>query len=86
MSRASERAEERIRRVTVGNDAGAFALDLGADIALDPADAAAAQIKAMGWDGASLVLDLVEVDETLARAGVDHQQQSRVLGRRLRIT
>ena len=46
-----------------------FALELGADMALDPQDDAAAQIKAMGRDGASLVLDLVGVDATLAMAG-----------------
>jgi propanol-preferring alcohol dehydrogenase len=46
----------------------AFALELGADVALDPSDDAAAQIKAMGRDGASLVLDLVGYDQTLALA------------------
>ena len=44
----------------------AFALELGADVALHPDDDAGARIKAMGVDGASLVLDLVGVDATLA--------------------
>lgn len=43
----------------------AFALELGADVALHPDDDAGARIKAMGIDGASLVLDLVGVDATL---------------------
>ncbi|MBL7502613.1 alcohol dehydrogenase catalytic domain-containing protein [Frankia sp. CNm7] len=43
-----------------------FALELGADLALDPADGAAAQVRALG--GSSLVLDLVGVDDTLALA------------------
>ena len=43
----------------------AFALELGADLALHPDDGAAGRIKAMGTDGASLVLDLVGVDATL---------------------
>lgn len=57
--------------VVVEKDAGRrdFALEFGADIALDPTDDAAAQIKAMGRDGASLVLDLVGVEQTLALAG-----------------
>lgn len=42
-----------------------FALELGADLALHPDDDAGARIKAMGGDGASLVLDLVGVDATL---------------------
>ena len=46
----------------------AFAGELGADVVLDPDDDAAAQIKAMGLEGASLVLDLVGNDQTLALA------------------
>ena len=46
----------------------AFAAELGADVVLDPADDAAARIKAMGIEGASLVLDLVGSDQTLALA------------------
>jgi propanol-preferring alcohol dehydrogenase len=46
----------------------AFAHELGADTVLDPADDAAARIKAMGLEGASLVLDLVGADDTLALA------------------
>jgi propanol-preferring alcohol dehydrogenase len=45
-----------------------FAGALGADVVLDPADDAAARIKAMGLEGASLVLDLVGADDTLALA------------------
>ena len=45
-----------------------FAGSLGADLVLDPADDAAARIKSMGLEGASLVLDLVGADETLALA------------------
>ncbi|MFM8304800.1 MAG: alcohol dehydrogenase catalytic domain-containing protein [Actinomycetota bacterium] len=43
----------------------AFALELGADVALHPDDDAGARVKAMGVDGASLVLDLVGTDATL---------------------
>jgi propanol-preferring alcohol dehydrogenase len=46
----------------------AFAGELGADVVLDPDDDAAARIKAMGLEGASLVLDLVGNDQTLALA------------------
>jgi propanol-preferring alcohol dehydrogenase len=46
----------------------AFAEQLGADVVLDPADDAAARIKSMGLEGASLVLDLVGSDDTLALA------------------
>jgi propanol-preferring alcohol dehydrogenase len=49
-------------------DRRAFALELGADIALDPADDAAARIKELGWAGATFTLDLVGTDETLALA------------------
>lgn len=45
-----------------------FAAALGADVVLDPADDAAARIKSMGLEGASLVLDLVGADDTLALA------------------
>jgi propanol-preferring alcohol dehydrogenase len=41
-----------------------FALELGADLSLDPADDAAAQIQGLG--GSSLVLDFVGADDTLA--------------------
>jgi propanol-preferring alcohol dehydrogenase len=47
------------------DDRRAFALELGADVALHPDDDAGARIKAMGTDGASLVLDVVGVDATL---------------------
>ena len=47
------------------DDRRAFALELGADHAFHPDDDAGARIKAMGTDGASLVLDLVGVDATL---------------------
>jgi propanol-preferring alcohol dehydrogenase len=43
----------------------AFAVELGADLAFHPDDDAGPRIKAMGTDGASLVLDLVGVDATL---------------------
>ena len=46
----------------------AHAAGLGADVVLDPADDAAARIKSMGTEGASLVLDLVGADPTLALA------------------
>ena len=45
-----------------------FAGRLGADIVLDPADDVAARVKAMGIEGASLVLDFVGSDDTLALA------------------
>ena len=52
--------------VAIEKDPGrrAFALELGADLALDPAYDAAARVQSLG--GASLVLDLVGADETLA--------------------
>lgn len=56
-----------------------FAVDLGADEALDPADDAAARIKAMGRDGASLVLDLVGADDTLALAVGAAARQGKVV-------
>ena len=56
-----------------------FALELGADIALDPADDAAARVKAMGRDGASLVLDIVGNDSTLAMAGAAVGTRGRVV-------
>ncbi|MDR6989187.1 propanol-preferring alcohol dehydrogenase [Paenarthrobacter nitroguajacolicus] len=55
-----------------------FALDLGAHIALDPNDDAAAQIKAMGSDGASFVLDLVGNDKTLEMAGASAAVRGKV--------
>jgi propanol-preferring alcohol dehydrogenase len=56
--------------VAVECDAGrrAFALDLGADIALDPADDTAVRIKGMGHAGATFTLDMVASHETLALA------------------
>jgi propanol-preferring alcohol dehydrogenase len=57
----------------------AFALELGADLALDPADDAAAQIKAMGRNGASLVLDLVGNDQTLAIAAGAAAERGKVV-------
>lgn len=57
----------------------AFALELGADLALDPLDDAAARIKAMGRDGASLVLDLVGIEETLTLAGSAAATQGKVV-------
>jgi len=56
-----------------------FALDLGADVALDPADDAARQIKAMGADGSNLVLDLVGSDDTLALAVGSAARQGKVV-------
>ncbi|MDR6989205.1 D-arabinose 1-dehydrogenase-like Zn-dependent alcohol dehydrogenase [Paenarthrobacter nitroguajacolicus] len=56
-----------------------FALELGADIALDPRDDAAAQIKAMGSDGSSFVLDLVGVEDTLMLAGAAAARQGKVV-------
>ncbi len=56
-----------------------FALELGADLALDPADDAAAQIKAMGRDGASFVLDLVGASETLALGAAASADRGRVV-------
>src|SRR5207244_1223487 len=56
--------------VAVESDAErrAFALELGADLALDPADDAAVQIKQLGWAGATFTLDLVGTDATLSLA------------------
>ena len=54
-----------------------FALELGADVALDPADDAAARIQARG--GSSLVLDLVGADDTLALAVAAATRQSKVV-------
>lgn len=67
--------------VAVEKDEGrrAFALELGADLALDPLDDAAARIKAMGRDGASLVLDLVGAEETLSLAGGAAATQGKVV-------
>jgi propanol-preferring alcohol dehydrogenase len=49
-------------------DRRGFALELGADMALDPADDAAARIKGLGWAGAAFTLDLVASDATLSLA------------------
>lgn len=57
----------------------AFALELGADHAFDPADDAASRIKSMGRDGASLVLDLVGADDTLGLAIGAAARQGRVV-------
>ena len=57
----------------------AFALELGADEALDPADDAATRIKSMGRDGASLVLDLVGADDTLSLATGAAARQGKVV-------
>jgi propanol-preferring alcohol dehydrogenase len=62
----------------------AFALELGADVALDPEDDAAAQIKALAatkgnHDGASLVLDLVGADATLALGAASAGRHGRLV-------
>jgi propanol-preferring alcohol dehydrogenase len=54
--------------VELDQDRRAFALELGADLALDPADEATARIKELGWAGATFTLDLVASDATLAMA------------------
>ena len=56
--------------VAVERDPGrrAFALDLGADFALDPDDDAVTRIRGLGQAGATFTLDLVASDETLALA------------------
>ncbi|MET8978142.1 alcohol dehydrogenase catalytic domain-containing protein [Streptomyces sp. NPDC004539] len=56
-----------------------FALELGADLAFDPLDDAAARIKAMRRDGASFVIDLVGTDETLSLAGSAAAIQGKVV-------
>lgn len=43
-----------------------FALDLGADLAVHPKDDVAAQVRSLRTEGASVVLDLVGGDDTLA--------------------
>ncbi|MCU1377748.1 MAG: hypothetical protein JWN29_731 [Acidimicrobiales bacterium] len=67
--------------VAVEKDPGrrAFALELGADVALDPEDDAAARIKGMGRDGASLVLDLVGADQTLALGAAAAARQGKLV-------
>ncbi len=72
--------------VAVEKDAGrrAFALELGADVALDPEDDAAAQIKSLAaargnHDGASLVLDLVGADPTLALGAAAAARQGKLV-------
>jgi len=57
----------------------AFALELGADVVLDPADDAAARIKVMGLEGASLVLDLVGSDDTLALAAASAARLGKIV-------
>ena len=69
----------RIVAVEPDPERRAFALELGADDALDPADDAAARIKSMGRDGASLVLDLVGADDTLALAVGAAARQGKVV-------
>lgn len=54
--------------VELDPDRRAFALELGADLALDPNDDAAARVKELGWAGATFTLDLVASDATLALA------------------
>lgn len=58
------------RVVVVEPDEGrrAFALDLGADLAVHPDDDVAAQVRSLRRDGASAVFDLVGSDATLALA------------------
>jgi propanol-preferring alcohol dehydrogenase len=72
--------------VAVEKDPGRrrFALELGADVALDPEDDAAAQIKALAkaegnHDGASLVLDLVGADPTLALGAASVARQGKLV-------
>jgi alcohol dehydrogenase, propanol-preferring len=57
----------------------AFAAELGADVVLDPEDDAAAQIKSMGLEGASLVLDLVGNDQTLALAAASAARLGKIV-------
>ena len=57
----------------------AFAGELGADLVLDPADDAAARIKAMGLEGASLVLDFVGADDTLALAAASAARLGKIV-------
>jgi propanol-preferring alcohol dehydrogenase len=57
----------------------AFAAELGADVVLDPDDDAAAQIKSMGLEGASLVLDLVGNDQTLALAAASAARLGKII-------
>jgi alcohol dehydrogenase, propanol-preferring len=54
-----------------------FALELGADLAIDPEDDAAAQIHSRG--GASLVLDLVGIDSTLALGAASVARQGKLM-------
>ena len=72
--------------VAVEKDAGrrAFALELGADVALDPKDDAAEQIASLAaqkgnHDGSSLVLDLVGADETLALGAAAMARQGKLV-------
>jgi propanol-preferring alcohol dehydrogenase len=72
--------------VAVEKDPGrrAFALELGADLALDPEDDAAGQIKSLSaqkgnHDGSSLVLDLVGADATLALGAASAGRQGKLV-------
>ncbi len=56
-----------------------LALELGADVVMDSADDAAPRIKAMGRDGASFVLDLVGVDQTLAMAAASTAHMGKIV-------
>ena len=56
-----------------------LALELGADVVMDSADDAAPRIKAMGHDGASFVLDLVGVDQTLAMAATSTAHMRKIV-------
>src|SRR5258707_874496 len=75
------RAMSAVTIVVVERDARRreFAGGLGADIVLDPADDAAARIKAMGLEGASLVLDLVGADDTLALAAASTARLGKIV-------
>jgi propanol-preferring alcohol dehydrogenase len=54
-----------------------FALELGADLALDPADDVAAQVAALG--GSSFVMDLVGSDQTLALGAATVARQGKLV-------
>lgn len=62
----------------------AFALELGADVSLDPEDDAATQIKSLSaqkghHDGSSLVLDLVGADGTLTLGAAAASRQGKLV-------
>jgi propanol-preferring alcohol dehydrogenase len=80
------RAVSPVTIVAVEKDPGRrqFALDLGADLALDPEDDAAAQITSLSarkgnHDGSSLVLDLVGADATLALGAASAARQGKLV-------